>query len=284
MGDGQNHVLGGDHAEITVARLAWVYKKGRRAGTRQSRCDLATDMARFAHADDDHAPRAIEEQATGVGKARIEPGGQGREGIGLQVEDAPAEGEQRAGFRVGSQRVTGFHALEYNEKNPRRVPKAQTAARYNGVIMGEGTVEPFLAVLRHHAYDPGARPDPALDEALARLGGVLAHLAGALEVEYVGPFVGLGAGREAFCLAVRAHEEAPGVRVWGARVCSAAPHRGLAAHWDLGAVARLRKPVLARALPGFLSGYYSAVQAAAKADTKAGRRLLTLVAALGGGD
>jgi len=142
-------------------------------------------------------------------------------------------------------------------------------------------MEPFLVTLRDQARTPRPRPDDALDDALARLSHVLSQLALALEVEYVGPFVGLGAGRKAFCLAVRAHTEAPSVQVWGARVCSADPHAGLRAHWDLAHVARLRKPVLVQALPAFLAGYYQAVVAADKGDTRSGRRLLELSQALG---
>lgn len=142
-------------------------------------------------------------------------------------------------------------------------------------------MEAFLVVLRDHAQGPDRRPDKALDDALARLDRILAQIAPALEVEYRGPFVGIGAGRGAFCLAVRPHEEAAGIRVWAARVCSADPHRGLAAHWELARVSRLRKPILARALPEFLSGYHAAVAAARKADTGAGLRLLALAEALG---
>ena len=142
-------------------------------------------------------------------------------------------------------------------------------------------MESFLIVLRDQAGDPRRRPDKALDDALARLDRILSQLAPALAVEYRGPFVGIGAGREAFCLAVRAHDEGPNGVVWAARVCSAAPHRGLAAHWGLAAVARLRKPLVAQALPAFLAGYHEAVTAAARADTAAGRRLLALSQALG---
>ena len=147
-------------------------------------------------------------------------------------------------------------------------------------IFGGGEMEEFLVTLRRHASPPGVKPDAGLDDALTRLSGVLDRLAGALAVEYVGPYVGLGSGREAFCLAVRAHTEAPGVQVWGARVCSAKPHAGLRAHWELARVARLRKPVVAQALPAFLAGYYQAVIKAGKADTRPARRLLELSEAL----
>ncbi|MHB8254766.1 MAG: hypothetical protein ACYDEV_13955 [Acidiferrobacter sp.] len=142
-------------------------------------------------------------------------------------------------------------------------------------------MEPFLVTLRDWARTPRSMPDAALDDALGRLSRILAQLALGLEVEYVGPFVGIGAGRQAFCLAVRPHTEAPGIQVWGARVCSAEPHLGLRAHWDMASVARLRKPVLAQALPAFLAGYYQAVVLAHKADTRPGHRLRELTQALG---
>ncbi len=141
-------------------------------------------------------------------------------------------------------------------------------------------MEEFLITLRRHAGAPGLKPDVGLDDALVRLGGVLAQLAQALAVEYVGPYVGLGSGREAFCLVVGAHTEAPGMQIWGARVCSAQAHASLRAHWELARVARLRKPVVAQALPAFLAGYYQAVVQAGLADTRPGQRLRELSEAL----
>lgn len=140
-------------------------------------------------------------------------------------------------------------------------------------------MEPFLATLCEQLRSPQP-PGPALDSALARLSRILAGLASALEIEYIGPFVGLGAGHQAFCLAVRAHTEAFGVYSWGVRVCSAQAHAGLRASWELARVARLRKPVLVQALPAFLSGYYEAVVAAGQDETLSGRRLRELAQAL----
>lgn len=141
-------------------------------------------------------------------------------------------------------------------------------------------MEPFLTLLRDHARDSQARPTAALDEALGRLDRILFDLAHALKVEYIGPYVGIGAGREAFCLAVRAHKETADGEVWAARVCSAGPHQALQPRWSLSSVARLRKPILVGALPQFLGGYYDAVAAASLADTRPGRRLRELAHAL----
>ncbi|MDA8389909.1 MAG: hypothetical protein M0Z76_04115 [Gammaproteobacteria bacterium] len=141
-------------------------------------------------------------------------------------------------------------------------------------------MEPFLKILRDRAHAGTIPADAALTEALGRLSRLLAHLAADLQVEYVGPHVGLGDGRDAFCLAVRAHEEAPNRRVWGVRVCSAQPHAGLRADWDLAAVSRLRKVIVVRALPAFLAGYAEAVAQAGRAPTRAGARLNHIAHAL----
>ncbi len=141
-------------------------------------------------------------------------------------------------------------------------------------------MEPFLAIVRERAQAQPVVVDRALDEALAHLSRALAQIARAVKVEYQGPFVGLGAGREAFCLAVRAHTEAPDRVSWGVRVCSAEPQAHLRAHWEIARVGRLRKAVVVAALPAFVSGYYEAVQAAGKAHTRSGQRLADLVQAL----
>lgn len=143
-------------------------------------------------------------------------------------------------------------------------------------------MDSFLTLLRARIRDPSLPPDPALDDALGQLDHVLSGLAPALEVTYVGPFVGLGAGREAFRLVVSAHTETVQAKTWGARVCSAGPHQNLHARWTLRSVARLRKPIVLAALPAFLAGYYDAVVAAGKAPSKAGLRLLQLTQALDG--
>ncbi len=142
-------------------------------------------------------------------------------------------------------------------------------------------MEPFLKILRERACAETIPVDAALTDALARLSRLLAQLAADLQVEYLGPPVGLGDGRDAFRLAVRAHQEAPGVRTWGVRVCSAQPHAGLRADWDLPVVSRLRKVVVVRALPAFLAGYEAAVAGAGRSGTRSSERLASLVRELG---
>lgn len=143
-------------------------------------------------------------------------------------------------------------------------------------------MEPFLRVLHDRIRAQEIRADAPLDVALGQLSRLLAQLADDLKTEYIGPPVGLGAGQGAFCLAIRAHSEVVRERHWAVRVCSAQPHAALRAEWDLPAVSRLRKAVVVRALPAFLSGYLAAVAAAGKDGTRAGLRLASIVRALTG--
>ena len=148
------------------------------------------------------------------------------------------------------------------------------------LAMREDLMDLFLKILRDRAQAETIVVDAALTDALGRLSRLLAHLAADLQVEHVGPHVGLGEGRDAFCLAVRAHEEAVGSRAWGVRVCSAGPHASLRADWDLPAASRLRKAVIVRALPAFLAGYVEAVAQAGRLSTRSGERLSGIVRAL----
>ena len=72
----QDHVVGGDHAEVAVARLAGMDEERGRAGRGEGRRDLAADMAGLAHAGDDH-PAA---RPRGSGRPRPRTAGRGRRG------------------------------------------------------------------------------------------------------------------------------------------------------------------------------------------------------------
>ena len=52
----------GDHAEIAVDGLGRVQEKSRAAGAGERRRDLVADVARFAHAGDDDAALASQQQ------------------------------------------------------------------------------------------------------------------------------------------------------------------------------------------------------------------------------
>lgn len=133
----------------------------------------------------------------------------------------------------------------------------------------------FINHLADQAVADRVRVDAALDDALRHLDHTLEGLAGALQVEHLGPFVGveaLGAHR----LVVRAHAWRLNEWLWSLRVCSTAPQAGLRAEWTVAGASRMRKPLIVKALPEFFAGYARAVTAAGRAESGAGRRLLEL--------
>jgi hypothetical protein len=133
----------------------------------------------------------------------------------------------------------------------------------------------FLVHLASEARSPRVRVDAALEEALVRLDALLESLCQELQVEYVGPAVGVEA-REVHRLVVAAHAWTAGPPAWGVRVCCARAPSGWRAEWTLAGAGRLRKRLIVQALPEFLEGFLEAVVVAGKADTPAGRQLARL--------
>ena len=100
-GQGDDHVVGLDHAEIAVARLGRMDVMGGGAGRGEGGGDLAAHMARLAHAgDDDPAPgrshgldRGREEGAEAVADGLH----QDRQAVPLGLERAQGRGDGRSG-------------------------------------------------------------------------------------------------------------------------------------------------------------------------------------------
>lgn len=143
--------------------------------------------------------------------------------------------------------------------------------------MDEATIE-FLAA---QAHAERVRLSGQLDEALRALDAEMSELAGVLQVEYVGPGVGMQdmGAEHVFRLAVREHVWDVSESGWGLKVCDGLPNGGLRAMWPVYGVARMRKQQLVRALPQFFSGLADAVREAGKGETPAGRRVLDLAVA-----
>ncbi len=131
-----------------------------------------------------------------------------------------------------------------------------------------------LLVARGRTSEPHI--DQRLDDALLRLGTMLEALASELQVEYLGPEVGLGAGAHVYRIAVRCHESEVGRRTWSVRVCTALPHARWRAEWTLEGASRLRKRIIVRRLPEFFDGFAQAILEAGKSHTNAGMRVLDL--------
>lgn len=137
-----------------------------------------------------------------------------------------------------------------------------------------------IALLAARCAAPRFVADPALDRALERLNRALDALGEELAVHHVGPAVGVER-RDVHRLVIAAHAWAPGVTMWGLRVCSATAAGGWRAEWTLAGAGRLRKALIAAAVPELLAGYAGAVTAAGRHGTPAGRRLLELARSAG---
>lgn len=70
---------------FAVRGLARVHKEGRCAGAGERRGDLAADVPALAHAGDDHAPLAGEDQPAGLGKLFVDARRQRLQRLGLEL-------------------------------------------------------------------------------------------------------------------------------------------------------------------------------------------------------
>lgn len=103
------------------------------------------------------------------------------------------------------------------------------------------------------------------NQALEKFEDFFEPLSQALQVEYYGEMVGLGAGKAAYRLVVRQHEwTGQHGFVWGLRVCDALPNGQWRAAWRITAASRLRKEAIIAALPEFMENYYQTVEKAGK--------------------
>ena len=114
-----------------------------------------------------------------------------------------------------------------------------------------------------------------LDDALTHLDNMLGGIAEALQVEYLGPYVGVET-LLAHRMVVRAHEWKIHQPSWSMKVCSAIPEANYRAEWPVQGCGRLRKQLIVKALPEFFAGYTETVRLANKIDSPAGLRLLAL--------
>ncbi|KFB71148.1 MAG: hypothetical protein AW09_003745 [Candidatus Accumulibacter phosphatis] len=81
-----------------MAGLGRMNEKGGGAGAGQGRSDLASDMTGLAHAADDHAPMAIENQQQCLHEVAIDAVDQRQYGVGFYVQNLAGQVER---FRRG---------------------------------------------------------------------------------------------------------------------------------------------------------------------------------------
>ncbi|MHB1677639.1 MAG: hypothetical protein ACYCSS_08920 [Sulfuriferula sp.] len=133
----------------------------------------------------------------------------------------------------------------------------------------------FISHLAEQSRLSSIPVNAALDDALTHLDNMLTGLAEALQVEYLGPFVGVEI-LSAHRMVVRAHEWQIHQLSWSMKICSAIPEANYRAEWPAQGSSRLRKRLIVKALPEFFAGYTEAVRLANKLDSTAGQRLLIL--------
>ena len=103
VGNADEDVVALDHAEVAVARLGGMHEIRRRAGARQSRSDLARDVAGLADAAHDDAALAVEDQRNRGEKALVQPRDQRAHRVRLDREH-PARKIER-----GARGVLRYH-------------------------------------------------------------------------------------------------------------------------------------------------------------------------------
>lgn len=140
----------------------------------------------------------------------------------------------------------------------------------------------YLNVLVEQSRATRVAITPELDAALAGLDAEFERLAPELEVEYVGPGVGVEGNESVYRLVVRPHEWTIHQPSWSLKICDALPNAGWRAAWAVQGASRARKAMVVQALPDFLHGYAGAVAAAGKDASPAGQRVREMAERFGG--
>jgi hypothetical protein len=101
IGNGDQHVLRRDHAEVAVGGFGRVQEQGRGTGRGQGRRDLAADVARLADARDDHAALARHHQRDGARDAVVlaQARGEFANRFALDIQGFP--GQIQCALRLG---------------------------------------------------------------------------------------------------------------------------------------------------------------------------------------
>ncbi len=143
------------------------------------------------------------------------------------------------------------------------------------------TMSDYMQVLAEQAKQENPAINQALDEALAELDAELEQLCPQLQVEHIGPGVGMAdmGAEHVYRLVVRHHTWDVFKEGWSLKVCDALENCEFRPMWPIQGTARLRKKQVVQALPEFFAGFAEAVRAAGKAETSAARRITELAAA-----
>jgi hypothetical protein len=99
-----------DHTDVAMAGLGSVQEEGGCSRACERRCNLVADVARLAHAGDDHAAAAGIYQPAGLDESLVDVSGERRDGCGFDGKDVSGAADRLRAVQlwfhgVGSYRV-----------------------------------------------------------------------------------------------------------------------------------------------------------------------------------
>ena len=127
-------------------------------------------------------------------------------------------------------------------------------------------MKPYIEALAARLIQDPLVLDTELDEALAELDCEMQRLSAELEVEHVGPGVGMRdmGAEQVYRLVVRRHRWDVFSEAWGLKVCDASSNCDFRPMWPIQGTGRLRKRQVVQVLPELFLGYAEAVARAGK--------------------
>ena len=121
----EHDIVGGDHAEVAMARLGGVHEEGGCARRGKRRGELARNVTRLADADHDHAPATIEQRPRGGKERCAELRLQRANGFGFRCEHVAAQRQRALGIESAHvRRGLNDVARTCVEVYPKRMPEA----------------------------------------------------------------------------------------------------------------------------------------------------------------
>ena len=136
VGDSEHGVAAGEHAEVAVDGFGGMQEEGRRAGAGESGGDFAGDEAGFAHAGDDDAAFAGEEEIDGFLEGGVEASEDVLDGLGFDLEDAAGGVEAHVGAPAADELREFFEACEQGGELREREGVGAVGEGGGGIVVG----------------------------------------------------------------------------------------------------------------------------------------------------
>jgi hypothetical protein len=126
VGESQENIFLCNHSKITVTGFPWMNKKSGCSRARQRCGYLAANVSGFAHAGDNHAPPATQNESTGLSEAFVNSIAERQNGGRFIFNDPPRREAERLGSGViRITRGTRLHGVQYSHADIMPFLKAQ---------------------------------------------------------------------------------------------------------------------------------------------------------------